>query len=116
MLWSGRGVVCVACALRDNVIERYLNANTRTWRIDDAALSEVDNDLQAIVNCSEEGDLILLDVTDNIQPSRRIVIPWQLTWSARMRDTTLQDGVFPESRRKTTFNCPNEDEGVFFIQ
>ena len=111
-----RLLTCAECRLSRSEIGRYLNADKRTWLIDDSVLSELGNDLQEIVNCSEEGDLILLDVTDNIQPTGRIVIPRALTWSARVDDPELEDGVFPETRRKTTFNCPADDEGVFLIQ
>ena len=84
--------------------------------MDEEALRNVENDLQAIVNCSEEGDTILLNVDGTLQFPSRVTLPWRLTLSANVRNTYLQDRVFPEARRKQRIRCPRDDEGVFLVR
>lgn len=104
------------CTLQDIQISQYLDADTRIWRIGEAGLSDLGNDLQSVVNCSEEGDVILLDVSQNIQISNRVTIPWTLTFSADANSTDLINGVFPRTERKVIFNCLQDNEGIFFVR
>ena len=92
-----------------------LDEPSRTWRVNKEALKNVENDLQAIVNCSEEGDTILLDVDGALRLSRRVTLPWRLTLSGNVRDPRHRDSVFPEARRKQRISCPRDDEGAFFV-
>lgn len=95
-------------------INRYLNNQTRTWKIDDATLEDLSNDVQAVVNCTREGDTILFDISSSLKPSTRIEIPRRLTISASIEGDPA-DGIFPETTNKTTFVCPSKSQGVFLI-
>ena len=72
------------------------------WVVTNAVLRE--HDIQAIVNCSNEGDSIDLQTSRRIQPSSRIVIPWQLT--IERTDT---------ENEAATLTCP-PNNGLFLIQ
>ena len=79
-------------------------------------MRRVDGDLQAVVNCSEEGDIIELDFNGQLQFTTRVTLPWNLTVTGRVRNTALQEGIFPEARRKQRITCPGDDEGIFLVQ
>ena len=89
---------------------------SRTWRVTDTVLDDIDNDLQRLVDCTEEDDTILFDVTGMIALANRVTIRWPLTISADIEDRELIDGVFPEAPRRGTVVCPRENEGIFLVK
>ena len=64
--------------------------------MDSAALETVSGDLGAIVNCTRENDVVLLDVEGEIRMPARVV-RWNLTLSSYVTSTGLIDGTFPEA-------------------
>ena len=71
-------------------MRQYLDAATRTWRVDGNVLEAIDSDLQVIVNCTAEGDTLLFDVSEVIRPRARVAVPWNLTFtSATGQNSTL---------------------------
>lgn len=104
------------CSLRNRQINQYLDTDTRTWRINDQTLAELENHLQSIINCTQEGDTVLFDVSEVIIPAGRVTIPWRLTLSTAVSSTNLDDGIFPQTETRTAFRCPRENEGVFVIR
>ena len=104
------------CSLRNRQINRYLDTDTRTWRIDDSALDQLENDLQSVVNCTQEGDIILFNVSEPVRPARRVTIPWNLTLSADTDSTDPVDDLFPRARNKAILTCPEENVGVLFVR
>ena len=116
---SRRAHFCCAvgfkCALARDVRQRYTSADGRTWLINDAVLEEVDNDLQRIVNCTKEGDRIAFNVTEVIQPSSLIIIPWQLALDTHVEDDSGSN-VYPYATAKTRITCPRNNSGLFLVQ
>ena len=104
------------CSLRNRQINEYLDEGTRTWLIDDSALDELESDLQSIVNCTQEGDVILFDVSGRIRLASRVTIPWRLTLSSDIYGLDAADEVVPRASRRATFNCPRRTEGVFYVR
>ena len=104
------------CSLRNRQINRYLEEDTRTWLIDDSSLDELENDLQSIVNCTQEGDVVLFDVSGRIRLASRVTIPWSLTLGANTNSTDAVDDVVAKARRKAILRCPGRNEGVFFVR
>ena len=49
------------CGLAEAEVDRILAGESRTWRVDEKAYRTVEGDLHEIVNCSAEGDIIMLD-------------------------------------------------------
>ena len=86
------------------------------WRIDDAALREIDNDLQTVVNCTQERDTLFFDVTRTVRSSSRVTIPWSLIVGTYTEDAVLVDGAIVETEKKTVFTCPRENEGMFLVR
>ena len=84
--------------------------------MDDAVLRDIRNDLQFIVDCTRHGDKILFDTEDRIRLASRVTIPWSLTLSVVTKDLETEGGVLRQIRRKATFICPNENEGVFHVK
>ena len=97
------------CNLSRRDIRALLDRDSRTWIVTDATLQ--DHDIQDIVNCSQEGDAISLQMTERIRPQSRIVIPWQLT-IGQLAD---EQGTRDTSDLKTSITCPPND-GLFLIQ
>ena len=107
----------VQCGIDEIAIGFYLDAASRTWRITDTVLDDIDNDLQRLVDCTEEGDTILFDVTGMIVAlAKRVTIRWPLTITADIEDRELVDGIFPEAPSRATMVCPYENEGIFLVK
>ena len=104
------------CSLSSRQRTRFLDEDTRVWRIDDAALREIDNDLQTVVNCTRERDTLFFDVTRTVRPSSRVTIPWSLMVGTYTEDVSAVDGALAETEKKTVFTCPRENEGVFLAR
>ena len=106
------------CNLTQEDKQRYTSTGDTTWIVNDAVLEEIDNDLQAIVNCSREGDVLSFDVTDVVQPSSLVVIPWRLTLSSSVDGdgSDSNDGDLTRQMKRTRFTCPQENSGLFLVQ
>ena len=85
-----------------------LDRETRTWRLTESALREYD--IQEIIDCTSEGDVVSLETSDVIRPRSRIVIPWQLTIGRQ-----IDGGDRDTHDVKTRLTCPS-DEGIFLIR
>ena len=92
-----------------------LDEKTRTWSIDMAALRTVSDDLDAIIKCTQNGDVILLSAVDEIRLPKTVTIRWKLTLSAFIEESLVDDAILPEAKRKTTFVCPPRS-GAFQIR
>ncbi len=103
------------CPLTRQEKERYTTLDGRKWLINDAVLEEVDNDLQMIINCTQEGDVVSFDVMDVIKPSSLVTIPWQLTIDTHVEDHSGSDSS-PRPMAKTRFTCPRKNSGLFLVQ
>ena len=84
-------------ALRDDA--------ARTWNVTDETVAE--HGIQAIINCTEEGDIISFKTTRVVKPPSRIVIPRRLTIEGPA-DRSM-DG------QTATFTCPDGD-GLFLLR
>lgn len=73
-----------------------MDSETRIWQLDDAALDAIhnDNDLQSILSCTKEGDVVLFNFTRTIRPIRRVVIPWNLTLSSKSENVDSKTVCF----------------------
>ena len=82
-----------------------LDEATRTWIVTDEALEEYG--IQAIVDCTDEGDTISLQTTTPVKPPERIVIPWKLTITGSADESMDGEAV--------TMTCP-DGEGLFLLR
>ena len=107
-----------ACHLSPGQVDRYLETATRTWSFDDDALESVQNDLQLLINCTRNGDILVFNATQIIRPKERVTVPWPLTLSAAVGDDAevVAEDVFPLSQTTVRFMCPKDNEGLFLIQ
>ena len=96
--------------------DRYISRDGQTWLITDAVLEEIGNDLQKIVNCTNEGDVILFDVTEVVQPVSLVIIPWRLTLSSHIVESHSNGDDSSSSRARTRFTCPRTNAGLFLVR
>ena len=104
------------CSLSKQAIRRYVDEDTRTWRVTAAILDEIEHDLQSIMNCTEDGDILLFDVVGTIRPAYRVTISNRLTLGANVENTPDTDDASIASQTSATFECPQDNEGIFTIQ
>ena len=102
------------CRLERQEISELLDAATRTWTVDNAALERMSNDISAVVNCTAKDDVVLLRVERDIRFPTRVFIPWNLTLTSYIENAQLEDGVLPRSDFKTRIRCPS-NAGAFEI-
>lgn len=95
-------------------LEGLLDPDRRVWLLDGDALSGID--LQDVVDCAQEGDVLLFDVDYAVKQAERVVVPRNLTLSGVVDGTDLEEGVFPESQSKVRMTCPEGDVGVFLVE
>ena len=99
----------------ENEISEFLNSGTRIWTVSSETLRNMRIDFGAVVNCTQEKDVIRIRSNDVIRPAKTVVISWNLTLTASSdEDTELEDGVSPRAA-KATFRCPKK-QGIFFIR
>jgi len=60
-------------------VRRFYDESSHQWLIDDAVLGELDDDVQRIIECSNEHDLILFETHRTIKPNRTLLISTNLT-------------------------------------
>jgi len=103
-------VSCVLddCSLGRTEVERLYDPGLRQWVVDNGALARLST-LRTIVDCTEEGDTILLNTTQRINVTQTIVLSKSLTISAYVEDTQLLDNVFPRAENKVAFSCPRNE-------
>ena len=94
------------CTLKEDEIAVMLDEKTRTWKVDMATLKAVSDDLNAIIRCTQKGDMVLLSDVDKIRLPKTVTIPWKLTLSAFIDKVSVGDAILPVAERKTTFECP----------
>ena len=104
------------CASLTAQEEDCLNTTTRSWLVDEDILVEAGNNLQAIINCVNDGDVLLLNVSERILVNSPIEIGNNLTISAVTESTCLVNGVYPKAEREATFTCPDAENGVFIVR
>ena len=104
------------CSLSRGAIRRYLDEDTRTWRVTAAVLEEIEHDVQSIVNCAEDGDTLLFDVVGTIRPANRVTISKRLTLGADAEDAPRTNNANIASPPSATFECPRDNEGIFSIR
>lgn len=79
-------MVCFAeefeCGLSSSERQRYFEDLTQRWIVTDEVLLDLDNDIQAIVNCTSENDIVVFQSIGVIRPSSTIIVPWNLTLKA----------------------------------
>ena len=92
------------CGLSETEKSAVLDDVTRTWNVTDETLEGPG--IQAIVNCTQEGDTILLKTTTPVKPTECIVIPWKLTITG---SASNMEG------ETVTMTCPDGD-GLFLLR
>jgi len=82
------------CGLRYSERRRYFDDSAQQWLVTNEILSSLNNDLQALVNCTSENDVVVLRSTRVIRAATTITLPWNLTLRA---DSSA------------TFTCPRRE-------
>lgn len=94
---------------------RIYEEESGTWFVDDSILEALDNDLQLIVRCTEDGDTVLFQSSQVIKPQRTVTISWNLTFSTEPDSELLSQGTITETESKVRFQCP-EDGGLLSVR
>ena len=81
-----------------------------------AVLDEIEHDVQSIINCSEDGDIFLFDVIGTVRLANRVTFSKRLTLDANDEDAPSTDNASVASPTSATFECPQDNEGIFTIQ
>jgi len=69
----------IGCSLDDTLKSTFYDESSQIWTVNNTMLSEINNDLQRIVDCSAHDDVILLRTNDTIQPLTTMNITLPLT-------------------------------------
>eukprot|EP00210_Caulerpa_lentillifera_P005991 g5726.t1 len=101
------------CSLAGSEVKNLYDRQLGLWVVDEDALRRPSS-LQSIVNCTNEGDIILINTTQKIRVEATLLLPRSLTISAYVNDTGLHENVFPKSEKKISFSCPR-NESLFRV-
>eukprot|EP00210_Caulerpa_lentillifera_P008825 g8421.t1 len=102
---------CVAeysCGLSLQEVDSYYNSLSNQWLLNDTVLEMLENDIQAIVECTAENDVVILETTNIVKPQRTITVYTNLTFIGRSASDFIQDRS--ETRTSMTFTCPDKGE------
>lgn len=86
------------CALSPLQLRQWFDESTQQWTVTDRVLQELNHNIQAIVNCTSENDVVAFQSRRRIVPASSVTIPWKLTL---------------KGDSSTRFNCPRS--GAFLI-
>ena len=103
------------CRLTRSEIDEMYHVASRTWSLNDRGLDSISYDVQSVIDCSDDGDVILFDVAAPIKSPRRITIPHNLTLSSATASVDLEQGIFPKADKQTVFQCPRNG-GAFLVK
>jgi len=70
------------CGLTTLERRRYFDESTEQWLVTNEVLRELNYDVQAIVNCTSENDVVAFRSTRVIRAATTITVPWNLTLRA----------------------------------
>ena len=96
-------------------IRDYLDANTRTWTVNEKVMNALENDLQIIVECTNAADTIFLELPE-IQLADRVVISHELTIRGMNRNAHLSDESARLASGKTVIRCPPQNRESFLLK
>lgn len=97
----------VPCELTEREIGPLLDETTRTWTLNDAALTQ--HDLQDVIDCAEEDDTVFLQTREIVQPRQRLRIRQSLVIKGTPSDGDEVASV------KASITCPL-NQGLLLIR
>ena len=108
----------VECSLSGQERGSYFDEGSKTWRITDHVLDEIENDLRLIINCTRPNDVVLFDVASAVTPASPVFIPWSLVLGTRGGEADVEGNATVATNvvRKTVLRCPEENEGLFVVR
>ena len=103
------------CRLSQEEISAMLDDQRRVWMVDEAVVRRLDNDVQLLIDCTQEGDSVFFPAGSHIRPSRRVEIPWRLTVGTFAGSTSATDETAFGRRERTVFSC-RRNRGLFYVR
>lgn len=96
------------CKLSEDKVKQLKSAGESEWLIDDAALEDLNNDPQELVQCTEPGDRVTFKLTGVHKFNRTLTVAHDLEFANESPET---DNIYNGTRREGVFTCP--DDGPF---
>ena len=116
-LFSAHSAVS-GCRLDADYMEGLYDADKKTWSIDYEVLLTHDNSLQPVLDCTNDGDILLFTTDDSFDIEEKMTITKSVTLSATADLSTFdpQDtSSMPESEEQAIFECPSKKEGAISV-
>lgn len=92
----------------------YYNDELNAWIIDDIQISDLKNDINKLIQCTSENDIVMFKMTTSdmlIELKETIVITHPITLTSYTEDVGFgDDGVFVETPDKTFMTCPRKQD------
>lgn len=88
-------------------MDRFYDESSQQWLINDVVLEELDSDVQVIVECANEGDVLLLRTHQQIKPARTLKVSKSLILGSKSEDAIGGVLSVPERVRLT---CPDSGQ------
>lgn len=98
----------MSCELSKSQMDKLYDKTSHQWTLSDSDIDELDKNIQAVINCSAEDDLILFNTKTTVRPKTSLLIPWSLTFDSK---SVGED----KSQTKVQFSCP-ESGDLFTIR
>eukprot|EP00210_Caulerpa_lentillifera_P003941 g3761.t1 len=94
-------------------LTRFYNEPSRLWVLNNETLEFVNNDVQRIVDCTNENDTLLFQTDSVIKPSRTLVLSQNLTLGSFSETEFLQNQNLIPSTERVRFTC--SESGQFIL-
>ena len=111
---SRKGNAGGKCRLSQEEISAMLDDQRRVWMVDEAVVRELDNDVQLLIDCTQEGDFVFFPAGSHIRPSKRVEILWRLTLGTFSESTSATDATAYDGRERAVFTC-RRNRGLFYV-
>lgn len=98
-------------------ISEIYDEKTHKWQLTDKIIKDVlSNDIQSVLDCTSEADVLVFDTQDVIKLDNSISIKTNDLTLTGYKDIEVEKGIFYDSNIKAIFTCPDEKEAIFKIE
>lgn len=94
-------------------MERFYDASSQRWLLNDGVLEALDNDVQAVIECTNENDTILFVTDKTIKPARTLILSQNLTIASQSESSFARSGSQISAMESVRLTCP--DSGRLLI-
>lgn len=94
--------------LKEETLSRLYDNTHKIWLLDDSALQEIGNDIQAVIECASVNDILQLSSNQTIKPSRTLSISFPIKIESFFQVDNAKREESTQKDLRATLTCPRQ--------